>query len=74
MAREVNKPFTRTEMKILVYNKINEGYTYEEAKRIVKEEIDFCIQSNKNEKQRKKKDKIKSIKEDFKKLKNERKR
>lgn len=35
------KPLTRTEAKILVYNKMKQGYTYSEACKMVREESEF---------------------------------
>jgi len=38
-----NKPFSRTEMKILVYNKMKrDGMSYEEAVEQVKRDIEQC--------------------------------
>ena len=39
----MKKPFTRTEMKILVYNKMKNGMSYDRAKKEVETEVEQCI-------------------------------
>jgi uncharacterized protein YoaH (UPF0181 family) len=68
-----NKPFTRSEMKILVYNKMKSGLSYDEAIKQISKEVDYVV-NNKKELRREQKDnkKIdKKFKEDFTNLKNE---
>jgi len=72
-----NKPFTRTEMKILIYNKMkNKHLSYDQAKKELADEVASCIANNekmrKEEKERKKSEKndAKKFKEDFEKLTN----
>jgi len=65
MARKLIKPFTRTEMKILVYNKVKGGMSYEKACEEVKKQIEQVKENHK--KSKKKKD----FKEEFQKLKHE---
>jgi len=70
-----NKPFTRDEMKILVFNKMKSGMSYENACKELKSEVDQIILNNlETEKKEKAKEKKQSKKEkfneDFKKLKN----
>lgn len=45
MAR--HKPFSKTEMKILIYNKVKGGMTYENARKQVAKDIEQCIQASK---------------------------
>lgn len=43
-----NKPFTRTELKILVYNKMKiKGISHDEAVKEVKEEVQYMKESDK---------------------------
>jgi hypothetical protein len=73
-----SKPFSRTEMKILVFNKMKKkGMNYDSAYKELSEEIEYFNNENKkNEKKRseekleknKKKDKNKKFKEEFNKL------
>jgi hypothetical protein len=66
MAREKIKPFSRTEMKILIFNKVKKGMSYEDAKKEVEKEVNLCI---KNIRDQRKKDqentKNKTFKESF---------
>jgi len=43
MARTRTKPFSRTEMKILVYNKMKHGLGYYEALEEVKKDVEQCL-------------------------------
>ncbi len=71
MARKLLKPFSRTEMRILIYNKVKKGLSYEEAKREVQKEIEHLLKNNKKMREKeKKKDKRKTFKEEFAKLQN----
>jgi len=61
-----NRPFTRTEMKILVYNKVKSGMSYNEAIKQVAKDVEQCIHSQKvQEQELRKKDKLKSPKKKF---------
>jgi hypothetical protein len=63
-----NKTFTKEEMKLLVYNKINKkGMSYEQAYQEVKEELQLC---KKNHEKKPMKDN-KNFKKEFMRLKNE---
>lgn len=60
-----NKILTKTEMKILVYNKVKrDGISYDEAKNQLSKEIETML------KNQKKKEEKKDFKEEFNKLKN----
>ena len=59
------KPFSRTEKKILVYNKVKRGMSYEQACKEVEKEISECIKNSKVEK-----DDKPTFKEEFEKLRN----
>jgi len=76
MAKELNKPFSRTELKILVFNRMKKGYSYEDAVKYVKETVDECIKNNKKVKDQENKEnsKDKTFKENFSKLRNGNKR
>lgn len=52
-----NKPFSKTELKILVFNKIKQGYSYETAVKMVNDEIKQCSANRKKAKEKEKKDK-----------------
>ena len=45
-----NKPFTRTEMKILIYNKMKNGMSYNEAMKEVNMEVGQVRENSKKEK------------------------
>ena len=45
-----NKPFTRTEMKILIYNKMKNGMSYNEAMKEVNMEVGQVRENGKKEK------------------------
>lgn len=70
MAREQHKPFTRTELKILVFNRMKKGYSYDQAVEYVKKTVDVCIANGKKIKEKKNKEdrKNKNFKEEFSKL------
>lgn len=73
MAREQHKPFTRTELKILVFNRMKKGYSYDNAIKYVQKEINEVIKNGKKIKEKKdqenKKDsEDKTFKESFSKL------
>jgi Holliday junction resolvase len=73
MARPPDKPFSKTEIKILVYNKIQKGIPYVVAKKQVAEEIKIIIENRKKEKLKEEEEKVEKIDnftENFKKLKN----
>jgi hypothetical protein len=61
-----NRPFSKTEMKLLVFKKIQRGMSYSQACREVSDEIENIIQNSKVKKG--KKDTNKIFKEEFKKL------
>jgi len=42
----MRKPFTRTEMKILIYNKTKRGMDYNKAKKEVEMEIEQCMENS----------------------------
>jgi len=66
MARKKIKPFSRIEMKILIYNKMKKGLSYEEARKEVSKEIEeLLLNSNKKTPKR---DKNEIFKEEFEKL------
>jgi len=70
-----HKPFSRTEMKILVYNKVQKGMSYEKACAELEQEINQIIENDiKFEEREKKEANKKSAKqkfdEEFEKLKN----
>ena len=69
MAREAVKPFSKTELKILVYNRIKRGVPYELAVEQVKAEIAQVQKTHYEVGQEKEKSKIKNFKEEFGKLK-----
>ena len=60
-----HKPFTQTEMKILVYNKVKRGMNYDQAYKELEKEIKQCIKNSKTEKK-----KDPNFKEEFEKLRN----
>ena len=75
MIKEQHKPFTRTELKILVYNRMKQhGMSYDDAINFVRKEIDTCNKSHKHHLRSKNKDKGEKFKEEFKKLGNKKKR
>ena len=45
-----NKPFSRTEMKILVYNKVKRGLTHDQACKELNQEIKDIIENSKKAK------------------------
>ena len=48
-----HKPFSRTELKILVYNKMRQrGMSYDEAIKEVEMEIDKCKENSKTDKKK----------------------
>lgn len=65
-----NKPFSKTEMKILVYNRMKRGYSYDEAVKHVQKEVEILVKNGKATKEKKdKEDKANSsFKEEFSKL------
>jgi len=73
-----HKPFTKTEMKILVYNKVRSGMSYEQACKQLSKEIDRIIENDekfeKEEKKARSKMEKNKFKDDFKKLTNGKKR
>jgi ribosomal protein L22 len=64
-----HKPFSRTEMKILIYNKVKNGMSYEKAKKEVSKEIASLIENSKKEKKVDEKTKCDNFQKDFKKMK-----
>lgn len=62
------KPFTSTEMKILIFNKVKRGMTYDQACKELEGEISECIKNSKTKKEKP------SFKEEFEKLKDGQKR
>jgi len=62
-------PFSKTELKILVYNRVKRGVPYEQAVEQVKAEIAQVNKSHYEAEQEKEKSKIKNFKEEFGKLK-----
>jgi len=68
------KPFSKAEMKTLVYKKVQSGMSYEDACKQVGKEVDQVIKNDNNlkkeKKSKKKKDLNKTFKEGFKKLTN----
>jgi hypothetical protein len=66
MSKPINRPFSRTELKILVYNKIKEGKSYNQAVEEVKKEVELCKDSHNKSIPKKV-----NFKEEFAKLKNE---
>jgi len=61
-----HKPFSRTEMKILVYNKRKlRGMSYQEACDELKKEISLCIENSKTEEKEKREANKKSAKQKF---------
>jgi len=60
-----HKPFTQTEMKMLVFNKVKRGMNYDQACKELEKEISECIENSKA-----KKDEKPSFKEEFEKLRN----
>ena len=67
MAQEQHKPFTQTELKILVFNKVKKGYSYKQAIELVEKEIDMCLKNHKEYKDQES-SKNKTFKEEFSKL------
>ena len=45
------KPFSKTELKFLVYNKVKRGMSYEKACEEVKNDIASCVENKKREKE-----------------------
>lgn len=43
MAKPKRKPLTRTEMKILIYKKVKEGMSYEQARKHVERDVKQCL-------------------------------
>jgi len=68
MAKERIKPFSKTELKILVFNRVKRGVPYELAVEQIKEEIAHVSKVH-YEAEKEKKDKSKNFKEEFEKLK-----
>lgn len=73
MAKELHKPFTRTELKILVFNRMKRGYSYDQAVEYVKNTVDVCIANGKKSKEKENKKNCKdqtnkTFKEEFSKL------
>ena len=64
-----HKPFSKTEMKILIFNKVKRGMSYDQACAELKKEISQCIENSKTEKKEKP-----SFKDEFDKLRNGKKR
>jgi len=61
-----NKPFSRTEMKIMIYNKMQRGMSYDEAKKEVAVAIEQVRDNHeKVKKQEKEQENSKSSKEKF---------
>jgi len=63
-----SKPFSKTELKILVYNKMKNGLSYEEARKEVEREILSCQENHEKFKKNKIEEK-KEIIDEFRKLK-----
>jgi len=63
-----NKPFSRTEMKILVYNKVKRGLTHDQACKELNQEIKDIIENSKKAKVDKKVSDNDNFKEAFQKL------
>ena len=70
-SKKQNKPFSKTELKILVYNKMKNGLSYEEAKKEVEREILSCQENHEKFKKAKKIEEKKEFIKEFKKLKEE---
>ena len=68
MAKERIKPFSKTELKILVFNRVKRGVPYELAVEQVKAEI-AQVSKVHYDAEKEKKDKAKNFKEEFEKLK-----
>lgn len=60
-----NRPFSRTEMKILIFNKVKRGMSYDQACKEVEKEISELIENSRKPKKEKP-----SFKEEFNKLRN----
>jgi F0F1-type ATP synthase membrane subunit b/b' len=69
-----HKPFSQTEMKMLVYNKVKQGRSYDQACKQLKKEIDAIIKNSKIKHEGEKKAVKDEFKEEFEKLKNGKKR
>ena len=65
-----NKPFSKTEMKILAYNRMKRGYSYDEAVKHVQKEVEVLVKNGKATKEKKDKENkaSKTFKEEFSKL------
>jgi hypothetical protein len=75
MANQQHKPFSRTELKILVYNRIKRGMSYENAVKDVHNQIQTCNENHKKHEAKEKEDQEnkedqtnKTFKEEFAKL------
>ena len=66
--KKQNKPFSKTELRILVYNKMKRGLSYEEARKEVEREILSCQENHENFKKNKINEKKEFI-DEFRKLK-----
>ena len=64
-----HKPFTRTEMKILIFNKVKNGMSYEKACKELEKEIDSIIANDVKFDQREKRKKYEESAEKKKKIK-----
>jgi len=69
MAKGDRLPFSKTELKILVYNRVKRGVPYEQAVEQIKEEIAQVQKTHYEADKEKEKAKIKNFKEEFDKLK-----
>ena len=49
MTKKQRKPFTRTEMKILVFNKVREGFTHEQAKKEIAKMVELVNENHNQE-------------------------
>lgn len=67
MVRKQVKPFSKTELKILVFNKMKQGMSYQKAVEQVREHVKLCM---KNHNDHRDKQKTKNFKEEFNNLKN----
>lgn len=54
MARQQDRPFTRTELKILVFNKVKNGMDYKKAVAEVQKQVEFCRKTHEKVKKKEK--------------------
>lgn len=66
----VNKPLSKLEMKILIFNKVKNGMSYSDATKQLKGEIGSMIENSKKKKEVDKRTVNEKFKDEFKKLTN----